>query len=91
MTWNLVGTLLEPTGHFPTIFGVLSISPLPPSSISNGCLASGARQPLVGKHGWEVWVCGQAGRFAGLSTYPHRPPAYPQVVLPSKFKFEAGS
>ncbi len=49
--------------------------------ISNGCLASEARQAggetLVGKYGWEVWVCGQAGRFASLSTYPHRPPAYP--------------
>ena len=49
--------------------------------ISNGCLASEARQTegrtLVGKYGWEVWVCGQAGRFASLSTYPCRPPAYP--------------
>ena len=47
----------------------------------NGCLASEARQAegeaLVGKYGWEAWVCGQAGRFASLSTYPCRPPTYP--------------
>ena len=44
-------------------------------------LASEARQAegkaLVGKYGWEVWVCGQARRFASLSTYPGRPPTYP--------------
>ena len=49
--------------------------------------ASGRRRTLVGKHGWEVWGCGQAGRFAGLSTCPCRPPAYPssRVVLTIAF------
>jgi hypothetical protein len=51
------------------------------NSFLNVFLASDARQAegitLVGKHGWEVWGCGQAGRFASLSIYPHRPPAYP--------------
>jgi hypothetical protein len=46
-------------------------------------VASEARQAVggtvVGKYGWEVWVCGQAGRFASLSTYPCRPPAYPST------------
>jgi len=32
--------------------------------------ASGRRQTLVGKCGWELWGCGQAGRFASLSTCP---------------------
>jgi len=49
-------------------------------------LASEARQAvgetLVGKYGWEVWVCGQPGRFARLSTYPHRPPTYPSSSKP---------
>ena len=57
----------------------------------NRCLASEARQAarltLVGKHGWEVWGCGQAGRFASLSTCPCRSPAYPssRVVLTVAF------
>src|SRR5665647_2497789 len=64
-------------------------TPLRPSTFCLGIrksifkwrLASDARQAegkaLVGKYGWEVWVCGQAGRFASLSTYPCRPPTYP--------------
>ena len=32
--------------------------------------ASGRRRTLVGKCGWELWGCGQAGRFASLSTCP---------------------
>lgn len=39
--------------------------------------ASGRRHILVGKYGWEVWGCGQAGRFASLSISPCRPPTYP--------------
>lgn len=56
---------------------------------SYSCLASVARQAvgttLVGKYGWDLWLCGQAGRFASLSTYPRQPPTYPSSKSSTAF------